>query len=189
MSRLPGTQQDSRGQLRYALRAPLRASLRRSLKERMENTGRGLRITIGIFLPPFIGSILFYISIVISSSYVSYPIVTLPIYIIIGYVAMILPSIGYSAVMEIIVREWVSKPYFYFPSSAILGAVCGSLYTGFGDQEQKIHPLIIIGAFTGLSTAFVLRKLSPNSKSEPGEPGEVVNASAAAGKSENHLHD
>lgn len=125
---------------------------------------RELRLLIGIFLPPIIGTILFFIYSVISDMNIaSVGIIDIMTGLLklltVAYMFMIIPCTICSLIMEMIVKRWKENRIAYYGAASFLGWVSSLLLSINGFQSHIFIPFSVIGVLTGLLTACLLRQL------------------------------
>ncbi|MGJ8654692.1 MAG: hypothetical protein ACSHX8_15635 [Opitutaceae bacterium] len=104
---------------------------------------------------------------------------------------MILPSIGFSFAMELVVRDWKEKNLPYYGVAGFLGYLSSLVLVPIEVSPIPHYPIAIIGILTGIITSWLLKNKFQGSQQKKNhrEPDELVNASSAAELSENHLKD
>ena len=143
---------------------------------------RPLRIIIGIFLPPLIGCTLFLVLFFGTQENSMSEIGIIPALYIIAYIVMLLPSIGYSVVMELIARDWFRFRFLYYGIAGALGAVASLTLSPIKDTHIPFTPFVFIGVLTGISTASILRMIHFRVEAAENEcePGGSINSVRSA---------
>lgn len=101
---------------------------------------------------------------------------------IFAYPIMLLPSIVYSWVMEKRIRKKKENSLFYFGAAGLLGWLCSLVLAISGIEWDLFAFFSLVGILTGISTAWILRRIDISNEIEPNgcEPSESGNGSRRA---------